>query len=100
MKRRPERDPMEKARELSQFMAAKTDPLGSWTGQPRDLRALPEGFPAWAQNPPDTGDVPRENAGLGPVPISPNARFPGKNLLGNPHIWFMGTDPGTWLQGR
>ena len=41
MKRRPERDPMEKARELSQFMAAKTDPLGSWTGQPLDPREVP-----------------------------------------------------------
>ncbi len=41
MKRRPERDPMEKARELSQFMAAKTDPLGSWTGQPLDPYEVP-----------------------------------------------------------
>lgn len=33
--------PMEKARELSQFTAAKTDPLGSWTGRPLDPEDVP-----------------------------------------------------------
>ena len=35
-KRRKEDKPMEKAREMSQFTAAKTDPQGSWTGCPTD----------------------------------------------------------------
>ncbi len=39
MERREDR-PMEKARELSQFTAAKTDPLGSWTGRPLDPAAV------------------------------------------------------------
>lgn len=33
--------PMEKARELSHFTAAKTDPMGSWTGQPIDPYEVP-----------------------------------------------------------
>ena len=42
MKRRPKKErPMEKARELSQFTAAKTDPMGSWTGQPLDPHEVP-----------------------------------------------------------
>lgn len=41
MKRRSENDPMEKARELSQFTAAKTDPQGSWTGSPADPGEIP-----------------------------------------------------------
>lgn len=41
MKRRPEDVPMKKARELSQFTAAKTDPMGSWTGQPLDPYEVP-----------------------------------------------------------
>ncbi|WP_300412995.1 hypothetical protein [uncultured Oscillibacter sp.] len=41
MERRPEDSPMRKARELSQFTAAKTDPMGSWTGQPLDLDEIP-----------------------------------------------------------
>lgn len=36
MKRHLEDKPMEKARDLSKFTAAKTDPLGSWTGRPLD----------------------------------------------------------------
>ena len=35
-KRRKEDRPMEKAREMSQFTSAKTDPQGSWTGCPAD----------------------------------------------------------------
>ena len=41
MKRRPEEKPMEKAKEMSQFTAAKTDPRGSWTGQPLDPNEIP-----------------------------------------------------------
>lgn len=33
--------PMQKAKELSQFTAAKTDPMGSWTGQPLDPYEVP-----------------------------------------------------------
>ena len=33
--------PMDKARELSQFTAAKTDPQGSWTGRPLDPYEVP-----------------------------------------------------------
>ena len=33
--------PMEKALELSQFTAAKTDPNGSWTGRPLDPNDIP-----------------------------------------------------------
>jgi len=40
MERRDDR-PMEKARELSQFTAAKTDPMGSWTGRPLDPDDVP-----------------------------------------------------------
>lgn len=36
MDRRADNKPMQKARELSQLAAAKTDPMGSWTGQPLD----------------------------------------------------------------
>lgn len=41
MERRPEDKPMQKAKELSQFTAAKTDPMGSWTGQPLDPYEVP-----------------------------------------------------------
>lgn len=41
MERRKEDKPMEKARELSQFTAAKTDPMGSWTGCPLDPHEVP-----------------------------------------------------------
>ena len=41
MKRHAEDKPMEKAKELSQFTAAKTDPMGSWTGQPVDRNEVP-----------------------------------------------------------
>ena len=41
MKDRKEGKPMKKAREMSQFTAAKTDPMGSWTGQPLDLDEIP-----------------------------------------------------------
>ena len=41
MKRRPEEKPMEKAKEMSQFTAAESDPLGSWTGQPLDPYEVP-----------------------------------------------------------
>ena len=40
-KRRKENKPMEKAREMSQFTAAKTDPQGSWTGTPADPYETP-----------------------------------------------------------
>ena len=40
-KRRQKPTPMEKARELSQFTAAKTDPQGSWTGRPLDPYEVP-----------------------------------------------------------
>ncbi len=40
-KRRKENKPMEKAREMSQFTAAKTDPQGSWTGCPADPYEVP-----------------------------------------------------------
>lgn len=40
-KRRSKTAPMEKARELSQFTAAKTDPQGSWTGRPLDPQEVP-----------------------------------------------------------
>ena len=33
--------PMQMARELSQLTAAKTDPMGSWTGQPLDPYEVP-----------------------------------------------------------
>lgn len=41
MERRPDDRPMKKARELSQFTAAKTDPQGSWTGRPVDPYEVP-----------------------------------------------------------
>lgn len=41
MERRSENKAMQKAKELSQFTAAKTDPLGSWTGQPLDPNDVP-----------------------------------------------------------
>ena len=41
MERRSDDRPMEKARELSQFTAAKTDPQGSWTGRPLDPYEVP-----------------------------------------------------------
>ena len=41
MERRKKDTPMDKAREMSQFTAAKTDPLGSWTGQPLDPYEVP-----------------------------------------------------------
>ena len=41
MERRQENKAMEKAREMSQFTAAKTDPLGSWTGRPLDPYEVP-----------------------------------------------------------
>lgn len=44
MKKKRERkrsDPMEKAREMSQFQAANMDPNGSWTGQPLDPGEVP-----------------------------------------------------------
>ena len=36
MERRAGDRPMKKAKELSQFTAAQTDPMGSWTGRPLD----------------------------------------------------------------
>lgn len=41
MERRQMDRPMQKAKELSQFTAAKTDPMGSWTGQPLDPNEVP-----------------------------------------------------------
>lgn len=41
MERRSDDRPMEKAKELSQFTAAKTDPQGSWTGRPLDPYEVP-----------------------------------------------------------
>lgn len=41
VKDRKEGKPMEKAREMSQFTAAKTDPQGSWTGRPADPYEVP-----------------------------------------------------------
>lgn len=41
VEQRPENKPMQKAKELSQFTAAKTDPMGSWTGQPLDPNDVP-----------------------------------------------------------
>ena len=42
MERRPEKKaPMKKAEELTHFTAAKTDPMGSWTGQPLDPYEIP-----------------------------------------------------------
>lgn len=41
MERRPENSAMKKARELSQLAAPKTDPQGSWTGQPVDPGEVP-----------------------------------------------------------
>ena len=41
MERRPEKAPMEKAKQMSQFTAADTDPNGSWTGQPLDPYEVP-----------------------------------------------------------
>lgn len=41
MERRPDDRPMEKAKELSHFTAAKTDPQGSWTGRPVDPYEVP-----------------------------------------------------------
>lgn len=41
MKHRPEDKPMEKARDMSKFTAAKTDPQGSWTGRPLDPYEIP-----------------------------------------------------------
>ena len=33
--------PMEKARDMSKFTAAKTDPMGSWTGSPLNPEEIP-----------------------------------------------------------
>lgn len=41
MKRHSEDKPMEKAKEMSKFTAAKTDPQGSWTGRPADPHETP-----------------------------------------------------------
>lgn len=41
MERRTEDRTMQKAKEMSQFTAAKTDPLGSWTGRPLDPYEVP-----------------------------------------------------------
>lgn len=41
MKDRTEDKPMEKAREMSKFTAARTDPQGSWTGRPLDPYEIP-----------------------------------------------------------
>lgn len=42
MKKPQDQDqPMKKARELSKFTAAKTDPNGSWTGRPLDPEDVP-----------------------------------------------------------
>lgn len=41
MKDRTEDKPMEKAREMSKFTAARTDPQGSWTGRPLDPYEVP-----------------------------------------------------------
>lgn len=39
--RRTDDRAMQKAKELSQFTAAKTDPMGSWTGRPLDPHEVP-----------------------------------------------------------
>ncbi|WP_295764308.1 hypothetical protein [uncultured Oscillibacter sp.] len=39
--RRQSDKPMEKAKEMSRFTAAKTDPMGSWTGRPLDPYEVP-----------------------------------------------------------
>ncbi len=41
MTKRKEDKPMEKARDMSRFTAAKTDPQGSWTGRPADPDDIP-----------------------------------------------------------
>lgn len=41
MTKRKEDKPMEKARDMSKFTAAKTDPQGSWTGRPADPYDIP-----------------------------------------------------------
>jgi len=41
MKHHPKDKPMEKAKDMSQFTAAKTDPMGSWTGRPLDPHEVP-----------------------------------------------------------
>lgn len=41
MERHADSKSMQKARELSQFTAAKTDPMGSWTGRPLDPYEVP-----------------------------------------------------------
>ena len=41
MDQRAESKSMPKAKELSQFTAPKTDPLGSWTGRPLDPYEVP-----------------------------------------------------------
>lgn len=42
MEKDPKQDKvMKKAKEMSQFQAAKMDPDGSWTGQPLDLNEVP-----------------------------------------------------------
>ena len=41
MERKTENKAMKKAREMSQITAAKTDPLGSWTGRPLDPYEVP-----------------------------------------------------------
>lgn len=41
MEHRAKDKPMEKARDMSQFTAAKTDPQGSWTGCPLDPYEVP-----------------------------------------------------------
>lgn len=41
MDRRGDDKAMRKAKELSQFTAPKTDPMGSWTGRPLDPYEVP-----------------------------------------------------------
>ena len=41
METRRSDSPMQKAKEMSQFTDAKTDPMGSWTGQPLDPYEVP-----------------------------------------------------------
>lgn len=41
MKHRTESKPMKTAKDLSKLAAPKTDPLGSWTGQPLDPYEVP-----------------------------------------------------------
>lgn len=41
MEHRSEKKPMEKARQLTRLNDSKTDPQGSWTGQPQDPNEVP-----------------------------------------------------------